>query len=295
EAEDYTITVVPAPTCLPPSGLTVDSVTFTTADISWTSTGNLFDVEYGLSGFTPTGTPSTGYSGITTTSTTITDLTADTHYQYYVRQDCDDDGLSLWAGPFSFFTGYCQVSTTYIWDYTSGFSTSGGTQNVSYTTTEQPVGSYSNQTAQVVEQAQGLSFDFSSTYVGGGQTINIWIDWNNDMMFDNSDGSTEKVYSMYNSNTTQTGTIQIPVTVPVGEYRMRVRSQWGSGANPPPCGEVAYGSTIDFTVSVLPAPSCLPPTGLEASTTQNSATLSWTSDGDLFDIEYGPVGFTPGT
>src|SRR5690606_14994935 len=295
EAEDYTISVVPVPTCLPPSGLTVDEITYTTTTISWTSTGDLFDVEFGETGFTPTGTPTTGYAGITTTSTTITGLTAETYYQYYVRQDCGDDDISLWAGPFSFFTGYCQVSTTNIWDYTSGFSTSGGTQNVSYTTTEQPAGSYSNQTAQVVEQAQGLSFDFASSYVGGGHRLNIWVDWNNDMMFDNSEESTEKIYSMYTSGGNQNGTIEIPLTTPVGEYRMRVRSQWGTEANPGPCGEVTYGSTLDFTLSVIPAPTCLPPTNLGVTTDSTSATLSWTSDGELFDIEYGAPGFSLGT
>src|SRR5690606_8950828 len=199
EAEDYTISVVPTPTCLPPSGLTVDGVTYTTATISWTSAGDLFDVEFGETGFTPTGTPTTGYSDITTTSVTLTDLTPETYYQYYVRLDCGDDDLSLWAGPFPFFTGYCQVSTTFTWDYTSSFSTTGAVQNVNYSADTQPAGSYSNQTAQVIEQAQGLSFDFSTAYNSGEHRINIWVDWNNDMLFDNSEESTEKIYSMYNS------------------------------------------------------------------------------------------------
>src|SRR5690606_23893349 len=150
---------------------------------------------------------------------------------------------------------YCQVSTTWTGDYISAFSTSEAVLNVNYTASSQPAGSYSNQSSQVISQAQGLSFDFSSTYVGGGQMVNIWIDWNNDMIFDNSTGSDEKVYSFYSTAATQTGTIEIPVTIPVGEYRMRVRAQWGSGANPPPCGEVNYGSTVDFTLSVTTVPT----------------------------------------
>src|SRR5690606_40921676 len=61
EVEDYTISVVEVPTCLPPSGLAVDGTSFTTAVISWQSAGDLFDVEFGEVGFTPTGTPRTNY------------------------------------------------------------------------------------------------------------------------------------------------------------------------------------------------------------------------------------------
>src|SRR5690606_1276721 len=121
---------------------------------------------------------------------TLSDLDPDTKYQYYVRQDCGVDGTSFWAGPFTFLTGYCEVSTTYTGDYTSAFSTSGAVTNAAYTATAQPAGSYSNQTEQVIGQAQGLSFDFSHTYVGGGQRVNIWVDWNNDLTFDNTAEST---------------------------------------------------------------------------------------------------------
>src|SRR5690606_30472894 len=293
EAEDYTVSVVPVPTCIPPNGLTVDGVSFNTADISWLSPGTLFDVEFGVAGFTPTGEPTPGYEGITNTYVTLTGLTPDTSYQFYVRQDCGDGDTSLWAGPFNFYTGYCQVTNTNTGDYISSFATTGAASNITYSEASYP-GAYVNQSSQIIEQAQGLSFDFSSVYVGGGQTVNIWIDWNNDMMFDNSAESDEKVYSVYSSSTAQSGTILIPASVPVGEYRMRVRAQWGSGANPPPCGEVSWGSTVDFTLSVTPAPSCLPPTGLAINqVTFTSAEVSWISDGTLFDIEYGVSGFTP--
>src|SRR5690606_18273808 len=132
EAEDYTISVVDVPTCLPPSGLAVDGISFNTADISWQSAGSLFDIEFGETGFTPTGTPTTGYTGITNSFATLTGLTAETHYQFYVRQDCGDDDSSLWAGPFSFFTGYCIPTSTWDgqWNRITGFSTSDGYTNI---------------------------------------------------------------------------------------------------------------------------------------------------------------------
>src|SRR5690606_41931296 len=60
------------------------------------------------------------------TTYTLTGLDAETNYQYYVRQDCDNGDLSVWAGPFSFYTGYCTVtssSTTSTSYKIIGFST----------------------------------------------------------------------------------------------------------------------------------------------------------------------------
>lgn len=292
EIEDYTLSVVAPPSCLPPTGLTTGIVTFESADLSWTSEGTSFDVEWAEAPFSVGGGT---LLTVSTNSVTLPELDPDTTYQYYVRQNCSTSDVSLWSGPFSFFTGYCAVSTTSTYEYTSAFSTSGAVSNVTYTATAQPAGSYANLVDNIIEQAQGLSFDFASTYVGGGQKVNIWIDWDKNLTFDNTTGSTEKVYSQYNSAANQSGNIEIPATVEPGTYRMRVRSEWGSTANPPPCGSVSYGSTIDFTLEVLPAPSCFPPTVLVAENiTLESADLSWVSEGTSFDLEWAEAPFEIG-
>lgn len=56
-------------------------------------------------------------------------------------------------------------------------------------------------------------------------------------------------------------------------------------------------NTWTVTVHHVAAPSCLPPTGIQASgATANSINLSWTSGGATnWQIEYGLIGFTPGT
>src|SRR5690606_1869808 len=151
------------PTCLAPSGLSVDGVTFNTADLSWGGVGTLFDVEFGLEGFTPTGTPSTGYAGITSNLVTLTGLTAETNYQYYVRQDCGT-GQSLWSGPFTFFTGYCIPTST--WDDTSnritGFSTTDGYTNI-LNENNGVTNAYSNYSNMSVSQSPGGTFYYNVT------------------------------------------------------------------------------------------------------------------------------------
>src|SRR5690606_9193328 len=289
---DLTVNITPPPSCLPPMDLSVDGVTFTTADLSWESDGDLFDVEYGLTGFTPTGTPSTGYAGITDTSVTLTDLTAETHYQFYVRQDCGDDDTSIWTGPFPFFTGYCAVTSTSTTYGIGNFVTTGGITNISNATGP---GSYNNYTSQSVSQFEGgAPVNFTITSANGGTCgMGIWIDWNNDMDF-TDDG--EQVYNSQGYINPGSGSITIPAGTPVGNYRMRVVANWLSGTATP-CGGLGnapYGEAEDYTFTVIEQPTCMPPSALtHTQLTMTSAELSWTSDGTLFDIEWGVAGFTP--
>src|SRR5690606_18330590 len=167
-----------------PTGLGIDGATFNSAELSWVSSGDLFDIEWGEAGFEQG--EGAIVSGVTNPYT-LEGLEAETGYEFYVRQDCGDDGVSLWAGPFYFFTGYCEVSTTYTGDYTSAFSTTNALTNVTYSASSQPTGSYSNQTSQIITQSAGLSFDFSTTYVGGSNGVNIWVDYNNNFEFEESE------------------------------------------------------------------------------------------------------------
>src|SRR5690554_4225504 len=285
-----TFTIGDCPDCSAPANLSASDLTFTSAELSWTGDASLFDIEWGLEGFTQGS--GTEVNNISANTHPLTGLTAETSYDFYVRQNCGIDGLSTWAGPYTFYTGYCEVSTTNTTDYISEFSTSGATQNVTYTATSQPAGSYANETAQIIQQAQGLPINFTSTFQGGSNGIKIWVDVNNDFIFDEA---TEVVFYEASTAETKNGTVTVPVELPIGEYRVRVRGQYGSSANPLACGNISWGSTIDFTLQVTAAPSCLPVSDLSAITGADSAILSWTSTGALFDIEWGTTGSTQGT
>ena len=80
----------------------------------------------------------------------------------------------------------------------------------------------------------------------------IWIDWNQDGDFDDIDETITVLGSPgvgpYN------GTIVPPATALLGSTRMRVRIAFA--ATPLPCGTTGYGEVEDYTVEVLPAPSC---------------------------------------
>src|SRR5690606_11677996 len=57
DTRDYTLSVISPPTCLPVTLLNASNVTANSANLSWVSAGTLFDIEWGVSGFTPTGNP----------------------------------------------------------------------------------------------------------------------------------------------------------------------------------------------------------------------------------------------
>ncbi|MFQ3237732.1 MAG: hypothetical protein ACI9NI_000001, partial [Olleya marilimosa] len=88
--------------CVAPTGLTVDAVTDTTADISWTANNGETNWEIVVQP-AGTGTPTGSGTAITTNPYTITGLTASTDNEVYILADCGN-GLSVWAGPINFTT-----------------------------------------------------------------------------------------------------------------------------------------------------------------------------------------------
>ncbi|MFD2550446.1 fibronectin type III domain-containing protein, partial [Bizionia sediminis] len=110
-----TIVSAAPPVCLDPSALNIGLVTDTTAELGWTENGEatIWNIEIVnvTAGNTVTGTATnTGVSN----PFTITGLTANTTYEYYVQADCGGGETSAWVGPFS-FTTLCEAVTTFPW------------------------------------------------------------------------------------------------------------------------------------------------------------------------------------
>lgn len=136
-------------------------------------------------------------------------------------------------------------------DQITDFSTTGGITNITNNGTACSAGNYSYINTQTVTAAAGTSFNFSVT---SGPIYNqgqrIWVDWNNDQDF--SDPGEDVWSSTTWTNVAQTGTISVPVTVPGGTYRMRVRCNYNSLVTDP-CALQTYGEVEDYDLTV-PAP-----------------------------------------
>jgi hypothetical protein len=91
------------PSCPKPTNLVGSNISASSADLSWTpgSSETSWNVEFGAAGFSlGSGTA----ANVSATNYTMTGLTSQTDYDFYVQGVCSSSDLSNWAGPFSFTT-----------------------------------------------------------------------------------------------------------------------------------------------------------------------------------------------
>ena len=241
--------------CAQPSDLLVSNLESDQADLSWTENGTAtaYNVEVVIAGDAPTGTATdTGVAN----PYTKTGLSPDTAYEFYVQADCTGGDLSAWAGPVSFFTGYCIPASTAAGTYTDAFEVTGALMNTSTTGTGYTGTGYADYyDTNTIESFEGGAFDFSATIVGGTAGYAIWIDWNNDLVFD---AATETVY---NTTSYASGPFESSITVPegtaLGDYRLRTMVDY-SDSNPDD-NACAFGSTRgeveDYKLTIVAAPT----------------------------------------
>src|SRR5690606_17755351 len=88
-------------TCSAPSALTLDDVSQSTADVSWTgpnSGAESFDYYYSTVNTAP-GSTATPSGNVPDPNVALTGLNPSTTYYFWVRSNCGADGTSTWTGP----------------------------------------------------------------------------------------------------------------------------------------------------------------------------------------------------
>ena len=307
EVHDYTVNVAPPPACPQPYYMVAGGATSSTATFSYTSTGSTFEVQYGPTGFTPgTGTTVT----VSGTTASISGLSANTCYDFYVRQNCSaaGNGYSFWTGPLSICTPCVTQSLPVTEDFTnwppncffltggtSQWTTSGagaaladmgsswGSNSTGYMTTA-PVNL--NALARIKFKWSHLASTWANERLAvmariSGQTTwdTIWS--KEGANFDSQDGATWNAPGTFVQET-----VNLDSTTyygQVAEFRWVGFGNWGNNA------------WVD-DIMIEQQPTCPEPTGLGlAGVTDTSATLTWSSAGSNFVIEWGPAGFTQGT
>src|SRR5690554_3567671 len=111
-----------------------------------------------------------------------------------------------------------------------------------------------------VDLMQGHSYavDINTTYsTPTNEYVSIWIDFNDDGVFDASEKLLSDFQLVQQSPLFTTDTITIPITASSGIHRMRVRLVYGSGNTGfDACTSMSFGETHDYEVNILPAPAC---------------------------------------
>lgn len=276
--------------CPVPGGIELISATTTSAEFNWVAIDEATAYEYALT--TSNTAPTTGIEETTNTNVSFEDLTPDTNYYFWLRAICGDNATD-WADAHHFFSGYCTPVYTSTSDYLTKIYFNTIISDLEYVATSRPANGYADKTDQVLTAYPGVPVAFETQYNGGTNVVKVWLDRNDNMQFEEA----ELLYSGFNSlpNNGQEGTLTIPHNIENGTYRIRVRSVWNNeffGA----CDTQQYGSTVDFTVEIIDAPTCshIENIVLEAAT-PNSATISWDAnpDAESYIIKYGANGFDP--
>ena len=155
---------------------------------------------------------------------------------------------------------------------------------------------YQNHSDMIGDLFAGAESEVSITYDAGyTYGTKIWIDWNNDLDFDD-DG--ELVYTGLSTNsrpTTLVATFTVPANTPLGDYRMRLGGT-DNDSGPDPCYTGSYGAMRDYTIRLVAAPSCFKPNSLAVSgVTSTEATLTWVEAGlsTQWEVKLGAQGFNP--
>lgn len=109
------------PSCLAPNALAANSITNSSAVLGWNENGSatVWNIQYGVTGFA-LGSGNI-VSGVTNTYS-LTGLSSNTQYQYYVQADCGGT-QSTWSGPFSFRTLCDALSVPFTETFDSTSST----------------------------------------------------------------------------------------------------------------------------------------------------------------------------
>jgi hypothetical protein len=277
----WVTTYVP-PTCAIPTAVATNTITTTTANVTWTSGAGSFIVEYGLQGFTPGTNGTAGVGGIIITSTgspqALSSLLSNTAYDVYVRQDCTAGSLGYSPNStVSSFLTLINCSTLPV----LSCNTSVNTGNLALTG-----GLFSVSTCGFTTPGREKIYSFIST-TAGTYTLNITNvnagSGYNDYFFKVADGNCDvntgwTCIGDKNSVGTTTFTLAASTT-----YYILVDAE-------------SAASTANHTFQIDCPAACPTPTGVATNTiTQNTANVTFTSSGSSFIVEYGPTGFVPGT
>jgi hypothetical protein len=316
-ADEYT-----PPACVQPSDLTAANATINSADLGWTSNGTetQWTIEIVQSGGTPTGSGTL----VTTNPYTATGLNGGTNYDFYVRADCSG-GSSTFAGPFAFGTACSFYTAPWFEDFTttedplcwSQSATSGGpwvyTGNPGYTasgTLDHTNGSTNNY-AWIDHSGTDVDVSLITPLVDVSALtipeVRFWV-WSHATSTVPDPMNPTFVEAFDGTNWQILGAVQrdfgpnwkefnfvIPKSMTFGSNLVQIRFRAESGGH----GSDFGNDILLDDVSIVEGPSCPQPYNLSmlAGGDINSVVVGWDTGWaeTEWKLEYGPVGFTPGS
>lgn len=110
-------------------------------------------------------------------------------------------------------------------------------------------GGYGDFTFMSTELPRGYVYQVTMQSGYSNQYVSLWIDFNDDFSFGDDERLLPDFY-MPNPNHQYSATIFIPEDAPLGEHRLRVRTNWNDLGSDP-CALLNYGEAEDYTVEII--------------------------------------------
>ena len=285
--------ITPSP-CLAPTTLACTDTTTTTATLSWTETGSATTWQICLNG------DEENLIMANSNPFTLDGLTAATSYTAKVRAYCDTEFQSEWSAVYE-FTTLCGVITItdswsenfnsltagipYCWDNSEGTTTTASYRWNRYATGHEGIGLCFDSYNNAEDNTNFLKTPIFNFATGKVMQLTFW--------YKNPTGGDFSVYISTDGGNTYTTELATDLTgvsswtqqeIPLSNYVdaqnvvivFKGTSNWGSGD--------AHIYLDD--VAVVQAPSCLKPAGLGATANALSATITWVSEVDNYEIAH---------
>ena len=314
------------PSCPKPKNLTATGATATSVDLSWTEMGSAttWNIEYGPTGF------SLGNGTVVTADSnpyTLTGLNSSTMYDFYVRASCDSSDISDYSGVCSYGTDCAPLTVMPYFenlDFCAGnTSTTTSVSTLPYCWNRINTGTNSSYSgfpyiySSATYAASGDNSIRFYTYTPSSYSSQVVVLPQIDvtalpmntlqLSFDarqNSNHIFTLVVGVMNDPTDMTTFEAIDTIATASDeylhYEFPFSHYTGTGSYvaimaPKPATGYNSGYIDNIMLDVLP--SCVVPAHVTTSNpTTTSIDLSWAEMGNAttWDIEYGPMGFTPG-
>lgn len=186
----------------------------------------------------------------------------------------------------AYCTPYFSNTNTSYGLYINSFVTVNGKTNINNSGTGLTEGGYTDyyDLFASIEAGETLSFTVSAGAAYNQMGYALWVDWNQDEVFD-SDERVTVTSSPIQSDWTES--FMVPSATPEGDYRMRVMLIWATNPGDP-CVSTAYGEAEDYKLTVLPE-ACPTPAALTVASTSFEAEVSWISEAETFTLEYAEI------
>ena len=257
--------------CLPPTDLSVDGVTSTSVDLSWTPVFGALNYYLEL---TPTDSNLPPILQNTPNSTTsILSLMTCTEYQVTIQIECDT-GFSIYSNPITFETSgcgtckdlpYCAVKSDnadseWIANVTLGSLDNTSAANNGY-------GDFTELTSTDVDAGTSYTLSVAPGYSGNNfsEFFKVWIDYNQDGDFD------DFLELVLNTQEATNMPVSQEVLIPSGSFsgstRMRVMMLFSNSGfpDPDPCEDINFGEIEDYCLNIIGGDGTIPTIDLQTN------------------------------